>query len=276
MNKRKKLTVYDYLKCKGKRQLSVLFVHNVDEARAAEEAGIDMICTSHDAPQFGIYNSFEELKRIREAAPNCFMQSGTASFIASEYEAMKASHKYLEIGADVIYGGNWSYKIIRGLRNENIPINSHVGLIPGKATWIGGFRAIGKTADEAFGVLKHTLELQESGAIGVELEVVPPKVAEVITQKVDIITLSMGSGSGCDGQYLFANDILGYTKDHTPRHARIYRDFKKEYSRLQSERVSAFKEFHKDTLSKNFNDPKITVQIKDDQFDKFLELSEKI
>ena len=50
--KRKKLTVYDYLKCKGKRQLSVLFVHNVEEARAAEEAGIDMICTSHDAPQY--------------------------------------------------------------------------------------------------------------------------------------------------------------------------------------------------------------------------------
>ena len=61
---RKKLTVYDYLKCKGKRQLSVLFVHNVEEARAAEEAGIDMICTSHDAPQYGIYNSFNELKRI--------------------------------------------------------------------------------------------------------------------------------------------------------------------------------------------------------------------
>ena len=42
---RKKLTVYDYLQCKGKRQLSVMFVHNADEAAAAEEAGIDMICT---------------------------------------------------------------------------------------------------------------------------------------------------------------------------------------------------------------------------------------
>ena len=62
---RKKLTVHDYLKCKGKRQLSVIFVHNADEAAAAEEAGIDMICTSHDAPQYGIYNSFDELKRIR-------------------------------------------------------------------------------------------------------------------------------------------------------------------------------------------------------------------
>ncbi len=272
---RKKLTVYDYLKCKGQRQLSVLFVHNAEEARAAEEAGIDMICTSHDAPQFGIFNSFDELKRIREAAPNCFMQSGTASNIASEYDAMKVSHKYLEIGADVIYGGNWSYKIIRGLRDENIPINSHVGLVPGKATWIGGFRAIGKTADEAIGVLQHTLELQEAGAIGVELEVVPPKVAEVITKKVEIMTLSMGSGSGCDGQYLFANDVLGYTDGHTPRHARIYRNFKKEFTKLQEERILAFKEFHKDTIDKKFDDPKITVGIEDNEFEKFLELSNK-
>ncbi len=272
---RKKLTVYDYLQCKGKKQLSVLFVHNAEEAKAAEEAGIDMICTSHDAPEYGIYNSFDELKRIREAAPSCFMQSGTASNIASEYDAMKVSHKYLEIGADVIYGGNWSYKIIRGLRDENIPINSHVGLVPGKATWIGGFRAIGKTADEAIGVLKHTLELQEAGAIGVELEVVPPKVAEVITKKVDIMTLSMGSGSGCDGQYLFANDVLGYTEGHTPRHARIYRNFKEEYAKLQKERILAFKEFHTDTINKNFNDPKITVDIKNNEFEKFIKLSEK-
>ena len=234
-----------------------------------------MICTSHDAPQYGIYNSFDELKRIREAAPTCFMQSGGAVNVASEYEAMKLSHKYLEVGADVVYGGQWSYKWIRALRDENVPINSHVGLIPGKATWIGGFRAQGKIADEAIGILKHTLELQEAGVIGVELEVVPPKVAEVITKKVDIMTLSMGSGSGCDGQYLFANDVLGYTKGHIPRHARIYRDFKKEHAKLQKERVSAFKEYHNDTVNKNFNDPKITVGIDDKEFDNFLKLSEK-
>ena len=272
---RKKLTVYDYLQCKGKRQLSVMFVHNADEAAAAEEAGIDMICTSHDAPQFGIYNSFDELKRIREAAPNCFMQSGGAVRVASEYEAMKLAHKYLDIGADVIYGGNWSYKWIRALRDEFVPINSHVGLVPGNATWIGGFVAQGKTADKAIRILEHTLELQDAGVIGVELEVVPPKVAEVITNKVDIMTLSMGSGSGCDGQYLFANDVLGYTQGKIPRHARIYRDFKKEFAKLQTERVSAFKEFHDDTVNKNFNDSKITVNIDESEFDKFLKLSEK-
>ena len=272
---RKKLTVYDYLKCKGKRQLSVMFVHSEDEAAAAEEAGIDMICTSHDAPQFGIYNSFDELKRIRKAAPTCFMQSGGAVRVASEYEAMKLSHKYLDIGADVIYGGNWSYKWIRALREEFVPINSHVGLVPGNATWIGGFVAQGKTADKAIRILEHTLELQDAGVIGVELEVVPPKVAEVVTQKVDIMTLSMGSGSGCDGQYLFANDVLGYTKGHIPRHARIYKDFKKEHEKLQRERVDAFKSFHEDTINKKFDDPKITVGIEDKEYEKFLKLAEK-
>jgi 3-methyl-2-oxobutanoate hydroxymethyltransferase len=273
---RKKLTVYDYLKSKGQRQLSIMFVHNVDEARAAEEAGIDMICTAHDAPQFGVYTTFEDLTRIREAAPSCFMQSGAVVPCASEYEALKLSQGYLEIGADCVYGGNWSAKWIRALRDEGIPVNSHVGLIPARATWIGGFRAIGKTADEAVGVLRHALELQDAGVIGVEMEVVPPKVAAYITSKVDILTLSMGSGSGCDGQYLFANDILGYTEGKVPRHARIYRDFKTEFARLQQERVSAFKEFHDDVVNKTFDDPKITVGIEEREYDKFLELADKI
>ena len=149
-------------------------------------------------------------------------------------------------------------------------------MVPGLETWIGGYKAQGKTAYTAMRVLQNTIELQEAGVIGVELEVVPPKVAEVITKKVDIMTLSMGSGSGCDGQYLFANDVLGYTNGHIPRHARIYRDFKKEHAKLQKERVSAFKEYHNDTVNKNFNDPKITVVIDDQEFENFLKLSEKI
>ena len=276
MTQRKKLTVYDYLKSKGKRQLSNLFVHSVEEAAAAEEAGIDYIVAAHDLPQFGINASFKDVKKIREVAPSCFMQSAGPIPPASEYEAIKFAHDYLSFGVDCIYVGNHSLKWIKAMRDENIPTIGHVGLIPGKATWIGGLRAIGKTADEAIGVLKHTLDLQEAGVIGVELEVVPPKVAKVITEKVEIITMSMGSGSDCDAQFLFSNDVLGWNEGHIPRHARVYRNFKKEYARLQEERISAFKEFHEDTINKNFNDPKITVQIKDDEFDKFLELAEKI
>ena len=276
MNKRKKLTVYDYLKSKGKRQLSNLFVHTVEEAAAAEQAEIDYIVAAHDLPQFGINASLNDVKKIREVAPSCFMQSAGPVPPASEYEAIKFAHDYLSFGVDCIYVGNHSLKWIKAMRDENIPTIGHVGLIPGKATWIGGLRAIGKTADEAIDVLKHTLDLQDAGVIGVELEVVPPKVAKVITEKVEIITMSMGSGSECDAQFLFSNDVLGWNEGHIPRHARVYRNFKKEYARLQEERIAAFKEFHEDTKNKNFNDPKITVQIQDDEFDKFLELAEKI
>jgi len=110
----------------------------------------------------------------------------------------------------------------------------------------------------------------------VELEVVPAKVAAIITKKIDILTLSMGSGSVCDGQYLYGNDVLGCTEGRMPRHARVYRDFKKEYKNLQKERVKAFKEFHNDTINRKFNDTKITVGIERQEYNKFLELVEKI
>ena len=60
------------------------------------------------------------------------------------------------------------------------------------------------------------------------------------------------------------------------RHARVYKDFKKEFEKLQNERLDAFKSFHQDTIDKKFNDPKITVGINDNEYEKFLELSEKI
>ena len=273
---KKKLTVKDYISNKGIKQISVIAVRNIEEALAAEEAGIDMICATHDAPDQGIYSSFDELKRIREAAPSCFMQSGGPIIPKSEYEAIKFALKYLSIGVDCVYGGLLSEKWIRAMRKEHIPINSHVGLVPGKQTWIGGYRAIGKTSVEAFNLLEKTLSLQDAGVIGVELEVVPTKVAKIITEKVDIITISMGSGSYCDGQYLYSNDILGYTEGRIPRHARIYRNFKNEFKKLQDQRIDAFKEFHDDTIKKKFNNPSINADIDEGEFDKFLKQSEKL
>ena len=56
----------------------------------------------------------------------------------------------------------------------------------------------------------------------------------------------MGAGPGCDAQYLFAEDVLGYSRGHQPRHAKVYRNFRAEYDRLQRERIAAFKEFRAD------------------------------
>ena len=273
---KKKLTVYELLQLKGKRQIHEVYVNNVEEAIAAEEAGMDMIVSAYGMPQYGIYSTLEDVIRIREAAPNTHLMSAAPEkSFASSTEAIRAAYLLMSNGCDSFYTNN-STKIISDLRRENIPVISHVGLIPGKATWIGGFRAIGKTADEAIGVVNHAMELDDAGAIGLEVEVVPPKVAEVVTNKVKLLTISMGSGSTCDGQYLFSQDVLGYTKGHMPRHARIYRDFSKEFDRLHNERVAAYKEYIKDVEEKKFDDPKITVSIEDREFENFLNLVEKI
>ena len=272
---KKKFTVYDLLNLKGVKQIHEVYVNNVEEAIAAEEAGVDMICTAYDMPHHGIFGKLEDVKRIREAAPNTHLMSAAPEkSYATADEAVRAAYKLLSIGCDSFYTNN-SSSIIKSLRKEKVPVISHIGLIPGHVNWIGGFRAIGKNAKEAIEVLEHALELDDAGAIGLEVEVVPPKVAEIITKKVKLLTISMGSGSECDGQYLFSQDILGYNTGHVPRHSRIYRNFKKEFDKLHIERVNAYKEFVKDTEDKNFNDPKITVGIEDKEYESFLKLSEK-
>ena len=86
----------------------------------------------------------------------------------------------------------------------------------------------------------------------------------------------MGSGSECGAQYLFSQDILGYNKGHIPRHSRIYRNFNEQFLRLHEERVNAYKEFIQDTENKKFNGLKVSVEIAEREFEKFLELAEKI
>ena len=73
------------------------------------------------------------------------------------------------------------------------------------------------------------------------MECVPYKVAEAITKKVEPTVVSMGSGPGCDAEFLFGCDILGLTEGHYSTTCKVYRDFQKEYKKLQRKRKMHFK-----------------------------------
>jgi 3-methyl-2-oxobutanoate hydroxymethyltransferase len=88
--------------------------------------------------------------------------------------------------------------------------------------------------------------LGAAGAVGAEIEVAPARVASEIAKRTTLVLMSLGAGSGCDAQYLFAEDVLGYARGHQPRHAKVYRNFRAEYERLQGERVAAIQEFRAD------------------------------
>jgi 3-methyl-2-oxobutanoate hydroxymethyltransferase len=253
-------TVADMLAMKGRKQIKMLFVDREDEAQAAAEAGIDML--SIIDPVW--------TPSMRVAAGNCFVQVGLLYGELCTYDDyLRAAHKAILNGGDCVYCAA-SLDTIEKLAKEGIPVVSHVGLIPSKATWTGGFKAVGKTAESAIKVMQDVRDLENAGAFAAELEVVPARVAAEISKRTKMLMLSMGAGAGGDAQYLFAEDVLGYTRGHKPRHAKTYRNFRAEFDRLQRERIAAFREFMRDVDNGTYPGEEHMVPIADAEFDAFM------
>ncbi|ASQ12722.1 3-methyl-2-oxobutanoate hydroxymethyltransferase [Sinorhizobium meliloti] len=251
-------TVADLLSMKGKRQLIMLRVVTLEEAEAAEKAGIDLV----SVPPALLGSEF------REAAPTVFAFPGLDDFVTAE-DYLRAAFQAMRAGGDAVYCAA-GLSTVRRLREEGIPVCGHVGLIPSKATWTGGFRAVGKTAESALEIWRQVKALEEAGAFAAEIEVVPGEVAAAISQRTSLLMLSMGAGTGCDAQYLFAEDVLGQNRGHYPRHAKVYRNFTSELDRLQQERISAFREYAEDVRSGAYPGKAHLVGIAPEELDSFL------
>ena len=240
---RTKPTIADLRALKGKGQLTMLRVMTLDEAAAAEAACIDIVSVPADLVLH---------PRYREVAPSLFSMTGQTHLQAgTRDDYLRWSCKVMQGGADAVYcsGGLGT---VEHVAREHIPVVGHVGLVPSRATWTGGFKAVGKTAASATALFDEIRAYEAAGAFAVEIEVVPVEVATEISRRVGILLWSMGAGPGCDAQYLFAEDILGTNRGHMPRHSKIYRNFAAEYDRLQGERVAAFREFIADVASGSY------------------------
>ena len=252
-------TVADIRAQKGKRKLTMLYVETPDEAAAAASAGIDML--SIIDPVW--------TPEMREASGDCFVQVGLLyGTLVTLEDYQRAAHRAMRAGGDCVYCAS-SFGTIKALVDDGVPVVSHVGLIPSKATWAGGFKAVGKTADSAIEVMKHIRDLEAIGCFGVEIEVVPDRVAAEISKRTNLVLLGMGAGPYADAQYLFAEDVLGCSSGHKPRHAKTYRDFISEFDRLQQERLAAFKEFKADVASQAYPIAAQIVQIPVDELEIF-------
>ena len=259
---RSRPTVADLRAIKGKRQLTMLRVMTLEEAEAAERAGIDIVSIP---PELMLD------PRYRDAAPSLFSMPGENFFeIGTADDFVRWSFKMVKAGADAVYCSA-SVATIKRMADEAIPVIGHVGLIPSRRTWTGGWKAVGKTAESALAMLEQVRQLEAVGAFGAEIEVVPVEVAEAISQRTSLFMISMGSGTGCDAQYLFAEDVLGANRGHMPRHSKIYRNFAAEYDRLQAERIAAFSEFVADVNSLAYPEDRHVVRMDPAELDIFLQ-----
>jgi 3-methyl-2-oxobutanoate hydroxymethyltransferase len=259
---RKKYTVYELQQLKGKRVLTHIHVKSPEEATAAELAGVDLMSCSFDSPE-----AQARLPILVAAAPNSFLSGATPHGMASGEEAIRIGFRALELGASSVYCSA-SPHIIEAMAREGIPVVGHLGLVPRHVTWTN-YRAIGKTAAEAKQLYTKMKELESAGAYAAELEVVPHELATLLSSKTSLLLMSLGSGSGCDTQFLFSDDILGEYDERLPRHAKAYRNFLAEYRRLQEERIAAFREYISEVKDGSFPAGKNLIAMDPAEFETF-------
>ena len=242
---RKRYTVYDLQQLKGKRCLTHIHVKSPQEAAAADQAGVDLMSCSFDSPE-----AQARLPLLIAAAPYSFLSAATPHGLASPEEAIRVGFRALEIGASSVYCSASAF-IVEAMAREGIPVVGHLGMVPRHVTWTG-YRAIGKTVEEARELYRRVKELENAGAYAAELEVVAHNLARFLCSQTKLILMSLGSGSGCDTQFLFSDDILGDYEERPPRHAKAYRNFSEEHRRLQQERIAAFGEYIADVKEGRF------------------------
>jgi 3-methyl-2-oxobutanoate hydroxymethyltransferase len=233
-----KPTIGELLAGKGKRQLTMTNATDYNTALAAAEAGIDIISGRgmYDEQQIGLV-----LDQIVKAAPNAVIACNLPATIAyvSDSEAIRAAMIARDHGADIIYSSGNTLSRFEAMADVGINCGGHVGLVPIRSSREGGIGARGKTLDQAIRIYEETVAYQNAGAIIVEMECVAADIATEISKRVDILVMSLGSGRGCDGQFLFSADMLGF---HEPRYPGMGKPYEGPLPRHAKRYANVFEE----------------------------------
>jgi 3-methyl-2-oxobutanoate hydroxymethyltransferase len=216
------------------------------------------------------------LDQLRQGAPNTLLACNLPPTIAyvSDTEAIRCAMLARDHGADLIYSSGNSLSRLRAMAELGIPVAGHVGLVPIQSTWLGGLRAVGKTVEEALRIYRETMALQAIGAVAVEMECVPAEIAAHITRQTTLVTLSLGSGPDCDGQFLFSSDVLGTFDGRYPGLTRTYDGplprHAKRYANLHEAAIQAFAAFANDVKTGSFPEPNNVIHVGETMVQEFL------
>ncbi len=149
------------------------------------------------------------------------------SYQESPEQAFRNAARVLaETGASAVKleGGREMAPTIEFLAARGVPVCAHVGLMPQQVNVAGGFRATGRSDDEAARVMADAAAVSEAGAFAVVVEGTIEPVAAAITQAIAAPTIGIGASAACDGQVLVSDDMFGLFGDFTPRFVKRYAD----------------------------------------------------
>lgn len=186
------------------------------------------------------------------------------SYQTSVYDAVVNAGRLMKegrAGAVKLEGGKEVCPQIKAITDAGIPVMAHLGLTPQSINAFGGFKVQGKTEAAAKKLIEDALAVQEAGAFALTLECVPDKLARLITNKLDIPTIGIGAGNGCDGQVLVYADMLGMFSDFTPK-------FVRRFAETGQVMTDAFKAYIAAVKDGSYPEEKHTYKIDDDVIEK--------
>ncbi|MDB3944332.1 3-methyl-2-oxobutanoate hydroxymethyltransferase [Gammaproteobacteria bacterium] len=259
---KKKLSIPDLKDRKKRKQKTTLVaVGDFLMAQWAERGGVDIVGVG-DSLGMTLYGHsttlpmtvdqmIEHIKAVRRGAPNtlCITAMPFGSYATSDLAIHNALRLVKEGGAEAVklQGGREKFDIIKAVADAGIPVMSHVGLCPHFVNSLGGFKAQGRTVEDALKIIDNAKAIEEAGAVGIEIEAVPPQVAAAVEAVVDIFTFSIGAGNPGYGQALNGSDLIGAFDNFKPK-------FSKRYGNVGEIAVNAFSEFVKEVKEGQFPD----------------------
>ena len=247
------------MKLKGEK-IAMVTAYDYSTARIVDESGIPLILVGDSLGMVVLgYEStvrvttedmLHHTKAVVRGTRNA-MVIGDLPFMTyqiSAEDALRNAGRFIqEAGAQAVKleGGVTVAERVGRIVDAGIPVMGHIGLTPQSINQLGGHRIQGKTPETARRLLEDAIALEKAGAFAVVLETVPAPLATLITKKINIPTIGIGAGAGCDGQVQVINDILGSYTDFVPKHA-------KQYAKIAGIMADAVSKYHDEVKSGKF------------------------
>lgn len=257
----RKVTTHRLIEMKQRgEKISMLTAYDYTMAKILDSAGIDIILVGDSASNVMcgnittlpmtldqmIYHGKSVMNGVSRALVVVDVPFGSCS--GNPSKSLEAAIRIMkESGADAlkIEGGKEIIADIKKIIDAGIPVFGHLGLMPQSINKYGTYTVRAKEENEAKKLLEDAILLEETGCSGIVLEKIPSSLAKEVTEKVNIPIIGIGAGNDVDGQVLVVHDMMGMSKEFSPRFLRRYAD-------LHTIMTEAVQHYIKDVKSKDF------------------------
>jgi 3-methyl-2-oxobutanoate hydroxymethyltransferase len=278
---RKKITTQTLrLKKQSGQVISMLTAYDYPTALVMDQSGVDGILVGDSLGMvvLGYTNTLSvtmddmlhHCKAVARGAQYALL-IGDMPFMSYQVmvsDAVRNAGRFLQeagMGAVKLEGGRERLPAIEAIISAGIPVMGHLGLTPQSVNQLGGFRPQAREAVSAKLLFDDALLLQQVGCFSLVLESVPARLAEFITNQLDIPTIGIGAGAGCNGQILVSHDLLGLYERFTPK-------FVKKYADVHHTMLDAFTAYKEDIEACSFPAKEHCVEMPEAEWYKFLEM----